>query len=150
MYYQNLSKFFKVIFMNSQFVHYAVITPEQANLPLDVLEAIPYEGMQNSKTGGAPKNLWQQLSVAIGGAITSVADFIYNGLVALGNFIEHAAEVVAQFAMKLWSTGVALGIESVALGVIGLRNTEINGNVVLSLIGMGLSAVSIIMFLTLR
>ncbi len=93
---------------NEQFAHYAAITPEQVNIPSDVLEAIPYEGIQNSKTGGAPENLWQQLSGAIGGAITSVADFIYHGLVALGNFIEHAAEVVAQFAMKLWSTGVSV------------------------------------------
>ncbi len=93
---------------NEQFAHYAAITPEQVNIPSDVLEAIPYEGIQNSKTGGAPENLWQQLSGAIGGAISSVADFIYHGLVALGNFIEHAAEVVTQFAMKLWSTGVSV------------------------------------------
>ena len=34
-------------------------------------------------------------------AVVSFANFIYSGPVALANLIEHAAEVVAQFAMKL-------------------------------------------------
>ncbi len=87
---------------------YAVITPEAANLLGDILQAIPYEQIQNNATGSEPKGIWEQLVGAIGGATTSVANFIHRGLVALANLIEHAAEVAAQFAMKLWSTGVSV------------------------------------------
>ncbi len=87
---------------NEQFAHYAVITPEAANLPADILQTIPYQEIQNSKTGGAPKDLWHQLSGAIGGAITSVVNFIYRGLIALANLIEQAINVTVQFFLKLW------------------------------------------------
>ena len=40
-------------------------------------------------------------------------------------------------------------MESVALGVLGLRNSKIGGNMILSLIGMGLSGISITMFFTI-
>ncbi len=68
-------------------------------------EAIPYVGLRNSATGAEPKDTfghiieWIQSNI-VNPAI-SVAKFIYNGLVAVGNMIAHAAEVVAQFAMKL-------------------------------------------------
>ncbi len=76
--------------VDTQFAHYAVITPEAANLPADILQAIPYEQIQNSVVGTPPENLWQQISGAIGGAITSVVNFIYHGIVALANLIEQA------------------------------------------------------------
>ena len=92
-----------------------VITPEGANLPDDALHAIPLQRIENSATGGAPKDLWQQVTSAVTNAVVSVANFIYNGLVALGNLIEHAAEIVAQFAMKLWNTAVSAVKAAVAV-----------------------------------
>ncbi len=85
-----------------------IITPEAANLPPDILATIPYGEIQNSKTGGAPKDLWHQLSGAIGQVFTTVVGIVYNGLVALGNLIEKAGDVAAQFFLKLWSTGVSV------------------------------------------
>ena len=48
-------------------------------------------------------------------AVVSVANFIYNGLVALANLIEKAGEVVGQFFLKLWNTAVSAVQEAVAV-----------------------------------
>ena len=88
------------------FAKYAVITPENANIPSDVLEAIPYVGLHNSATGAEPKDSlghiieWLQSNI-VNPAI-KVAKFIYNGLVAVGDLIAHAAEIVAKFYMTLY------------------------------------------------
>ncbi len=86
---------------------YGVITPEQVNIPGDVLAAIPYVGIENSGTGDGPKSVWEQIGGAIVNGVVGVANFIYNGLVAVGNFIVHAAEVVAKAALQLWSMTVS-------------------------------------------
>ena len=76
-------------------------TPEQVNLPEDILQAIPLNGIWNSATGDGPKDAWGYISSAVTNAVISAANFVYNGLVAIGNLIEKAGEIVAQFAMKL-------------------------------------------------
>ncbi len=85
-----------------------IVMPESANLPVDVLRAIPYEPVENSKTGDAPKNLWQQIVSRFTNLVIGVANFIKNGLIAIGEFLAHAAEVVAKFelflAKTIWSS----------------------------------------------
>ena len=73
-----------------------------------IFEAVSYAGLHNSATGAEPKDTFGHIiewiqSNLVNPAI-SVANFIYHGLVAVGDLIAHAAEVVAQFAMKLWNT----------------------------------------------
>ena len=89
-----------------RFARYASITPEAANLPEDVLAAIPYRGVRNSATGDGPKSVWEQIGGAIVNAVVSVVNFIYNGLVAVGNFIAQAAEVITKAAMAVFNTVV--------------------------------------------
>ncbi len=49
---------------NEQFAHYAVITPETANLPADILQTISYQKIQNSATGSEPKGIWEQYALS--------------------------------------------------------------------------------------
>ncbi len=87
-----------------KFARYAAIEPESANLPVDVLRAIPYEPVENSKTGDAPKNLWQQIVSRFTNLVIGVANFIKNGLIAIGEFIIHADIVVTKFFLNLFKT----------------------------------------------
>ncbi len=84
--------------------NHRVITPELANLPVDVLRAIPYEPVENLKTGDAPKNLWQQIVSRFTNLVIGVANFIKNGLIAIGEFIIHADIVVTKFFLNLFKT----------------------------------------------
>ena len=83
------------------FAKYAIITPEEANLPEDVLAAIPYRGVENSATGDEPKHLWGYITSTFTNLVIAVGGFIYNGLVAVGGFIAHAGEVIEQMALVL-------------------------------------------------
>jgi len=92
-----------------KFGDYETIEPCTANLPVDVLALIPYVGIENSATGDEPKDLLGQIvkwvddnivEPVVNAAVTA-AKFIYNGLVAVGNFIVQAAEVVAKAALVL-------------------------------------------------
>ncbi len=105
----NLADLLNLLVINvsgKRFASYASITPEQANIPDDILSAIPLVKIKNSATGGKPEDLWEQISDTIGGAINSAVNFVANAIIAIGNFIEHAAEVIAKMAMAVFNTVV--------------------------------------------
>ncbi len=103
-----------------KFANYKAIMPALANLPEDVLRAIPVQGIENSATGDKPQSLWQQVTSQITNAVISATKFIYNGLVGVANLIEKAGEVVGQFFLKLWNTAVSVvkaAVEVIKKGV---------------------------------
>ena len=85
---------------NLVYPSYTATTSGNASMLSGIHKAIPYVGLHNSATGDGPKDTRGYISAAVTNAVVSVANFVYNGLVAVGNMIEHAAEVVAEFAMK--------------------------------------------------
>ncbi len=92
------------------FANYSVIEPEGGNLPGDVLEAIPYEAVENGPEGEGPS------STSI-----EVLGFIHQGLVAIGNFILHAGEIVAEF--YLWPIVILEHPDEVAKALEEMRQT---------------------------
>ncbi len=95
-----------------EFGHYAAITPELANLPEEILRAVPFIGLKNSETGDKPGDLVSWIEDWFKGmaewtinAVITVGSFVYRGLIAVGNFLIHAGEVAARFFMDLLHTG---------------------------------------------
>ncbi len=93
---------------NKGLCYLVIITPELVNFPADILRAIPLQGIYNSATGDGPKDTRGYISAAVTNTVVSVANFVYNGLVAVGNLIEKAGEIVVKLYMKLFSTVVSV------------------------------------------
>ena len=93
----------------AKFGGYMALNPNTANLPIDILEAIPFIGVKNSKTGDGPQDLWGQIAEwvdehiinPIVNAAITIGGFIYHGLVVIGNFLLEARKVLAEFYMKV-------------------------------------------------
>ncbi len=88
----------------------------QYHLGREVIQAMPYNGVQNSNTGRASESLWEQVTSEVTNAAVSVANIVYNGLVAVGNLIVHATEVAAKFYMTLLKT-IAQNVQKAAEAV---------------------------------
>ena len=87
------------------------------HLPLDVLNYVPLTGIQSSPTGNRPVG-WQE---AVFNSIVDAAEFLANGIIALGTFMIDVfvtiAEIGLSFLVKL-ANDVAQAVKEVAQAIV--------------------------------
>lgn len=87
------------------------------HLPLDVLNYVPLTGIQSSPTGNRPVG-WQE---AVFNSIVDAAEFLANGIIALGTFMLDVfvtiAEIGLSFLVKL-ANDVAQAVKEVAQAMV--------------------------------
>ncbi|MEM2899966.1 MAG: hypothetical protein QXT63_04170 [Thermoplasmata archaeon] len=76
----------------------------QLGLNKDVLRLIPWLGVSQSEQGDLPKTTLGLILEGLQGLAVSITEMLYEGLVAIGNFLESISSALSAWGQAAWKT----------------------------------------------